>query len=468
VALSWREIDRILEELDLEGCFVRQIHQPTHTSLVLELFCGRGPRRVLISLANPHCRIHRLTRSLPNPKRPQRFASFLRARIRGGRILRAYQVRGQRVVRLSIQRGEQVLDLWVRLWTSAANVIVTDESHTILDAHYRRPRRDEVSGGHYDPETEFADSSPDPGFEAREFQGEGDYNSRVEATFFALEDEAELERLRKQLEKDLDQREGALRARIRKLNVEERKRGDFERWKQLGDLITSSLHRINPGSEELEVEDYYNEGQRVAIALDPQLTPAENARHYYEAYQKARGAATRAREELDGCRKALEHIEEQRLQLAGEKSLPVLRALRSEAPVSRQKQLELPGLQFRSNQHRIFVGRTSRENDLLLRRHVAGNDYWFHARDWPGAYVFVKTIKGKSVPLETMLDAGTLAVFYSKGRASGAGDIYYTQVKFLRRAREGKTGLVIPTREKNLFVRLDLERVEKLRKSQVG
>ena len=97
---------------------------------------------------------------------------------------------------------------------------------------------------------------------------------------------------------------------------------------------------------------------------------------------------------------------------------------------------------------------------------MAGNDYWFHARDWPGAYVFVKTLKGKSVPLETMLDAGNLAVFYSKGRSSGGGDIYYTQVKFLRRARDGKTGLVIPTREKNLYIRLDPERVARLRKSQ--
>ena len=42
------------------------------------------------------------------------------------------------------------------------------------------------------------------------------------------------------------------------------------------------------------------------------------------------------------------------------------------------------------------------------------------------------------------------------------GDVYYTQVKYLRRARDGKPGLVIPTREKNLRVRLQPERLERL------
>ncbi len=114
-----------------------------------------------------------------------------------------------------------------------------------------------------------------------------------------------------------------------------------------------------------------------------------------------------------------------------------------------------------------MVGRSAADNDELLRSYVAGNDYWFHARDWPGAYVFVKTPRGKSVPLEVMLDAANLAVFYSKGRTVGSGDVYYTQVKFLRRAKGGKSGLVIPTREKNLFVRLDSGRVERVRQSQV-
>ena len=54
-----------------------------------------------------------------------------------------------------------------------------------------------------------------------------------------------------------------------------------------------------------------------------------------------------------------------------------------------------------------------------------------HTRDYPGGHVFIRPPKGKSPPLEILLDAGNLALSYSK--APGTADMYYTQVKYLRR-----------------------------------
>jgi len=71
--------------------------------------------------------------------------------------------------------------------------------------------------------------------------------------------------------------------------------------------------------------------------------------------------------------------------------------------------------------------------------------------------MFVKSVPGESLPLDTMLDAGNLALFYSTGKSSGQGDVYYT--RYLRRVKGGKGGLVIPTREKTLIVRLERERI---------
>ena len=76
--------------------------------------------------------------------------------------------------------------------------------------------------------------------------------------------------------------------------------------------------------------------------------------------------------------------------------------------------------------------------------------------------MFVKYRSGKSIPLDTLLDAGNLALFYSKGRTSGEADLYYTQVKYLRRAKYGKKGLVIPTREKTLHITIDRARINRL------
>ena len=66
-----------------------------------------------------------------------------------------------------------------------------------------------------------------------------------------------------------------------------------------------------------------------------------------------------------------------------------------------------------------------------------------------------------------MLYAGNLAVYHSKGRKAHTADLYYTQVKYLRRAKNGPKGTVLPTQEKNLTITLDEDRLRKLEEFQI-
>jgi predicted ribosome quality control (RQC) complex YloA/Tae2 family protein len=129
---------------------------------------------------------------------------------------------------------------------------------------------------------------------------------------------------------------------------------------------------------------------------------------------------------------------------------------------AKRADMKRPGLSFRRDEWLIIVGRDAAENDDLLRHHVKGNDLWLHARDYSGSYVFIKQRSGKSYPLDILLDAGNLAVFYSKGRNNGEAGLFYTPVKFLRRAKNGPKGLVIPTQEKNLHIKIDEKRLKEL------
>lgn len=76
--------------------------------------------------------------------------------------------------------------------------------------------------------------------------------------------------------------------------------------------------------------------------------------------------------------------------------------------------------------------------------------------------MFIKYLKGKTVPLEVLLDAGNLALVFSKAKKEGKADLYYTQVKYLRKPKGAKAGLVLPTQEKNLSVVLDEGRLARL------
>ena len=110
----------------------------------------------------------------------------------------------------------------------------------------------------------------------------------------------------------------------------------------------------------------------------------------------------------------------------------------------------------------VAIGRNAKENDEILRHWARGSDLWLHTRDFAGGYVIIKAKKGKTVPLPVLLDAASLAIHYSKAKKNGKADLYYTEVKYLRRAKDGKTGLVLPTQERNLSVTLDEKRVKEI------
>ncbi len=396
---------------------------------------------------------------------------FLRAHVKGSRIEAARQVESDRVVRVDLVRGDERKTLWIRLWSSAANIVATDADGLILDAFYRRPKRGEISGGRYTgptaagPGTGASRAGTDREYTIRDLPGDGTFNERLERHYRELESSSDRETMTAAVDAELAMREAKLAATLAKLERRLAEYENVERYRELGDLITSSLHLIARGDRWLRTTDWFNGDAAIEIELAPDLTPVQNAEACYERHRKARDGLDRVREDIAGLRRSLAEVEAERARLASSPDLEAIAqarvtAARPRAPAAGP---DAPGLAFPSPPYRILVGRSAKENDELLRRHVRGNDWWFHCRDYPGAYVFVKVPSGKSPPLETMLDAANLALHFSRAKSSGAGDVYYTQVKYLRRAKNGPKGLVLPTQEKNLHVKLDPARIERLK-----
>lgn len=466
-SLNWKEIDLLLEELDLQGCLIQEIHQPSREAFVLGLYRPGGPLALLVSLSPRFPRVHSLSRRMPASGRPPRFASFLRAHLRGGRIMSAGQVAGERIVRIDVHRAGEERILWLRLWTSAANAIVTDGEGAILDAMYRRPAKGEVSGGTFDPARAAprAADRPRRDYAVRDLPGEGSFNERVEAHYARLEEEGRRGQLAEHAEAALAARENGVLATLKQLEARRASYAEPGRLRELGDLITSNLHKAGRGERLLEVEDFFRGGAKLIIEMDPALSPAQNAEKYYQRAHKAKQGLGKVLSEIESLQGLLAGIRVQREALAAAPDTQALAGIAGRAAPARTPRVDpgTPGLVFWSGPFKCLVGRTGAENDELLRRWVRGSDWWFHARDWPGAYVFVKTPQGKSLPLETMLDAGNLAIHFSRGKASAGGEVYYTRVKYLRRAKGAKRGTVLPTQEKNLSIRLEPGRVERLK-----
>ncbi len=490
MSLNWKEIDLVLEELELAESYVQRIVQPDFRTVVFELYRPGERFSLLISLEQGATRLHRLSKRPQKPKKAQRFEQFLRSRIEGGRIVSAYQIEGERIVKMTVERAGERTILWARLWGGAANILVTDENGTILDAVYRRPKRGEVSGERYDPEQDVGhiphESGTDTGshredrqepsaeeaqrrrrlerFSVREHPDDRSFNEFLEETYGRREYERHREQLATTAKKRIDSELSRARRTVANLERKQEQAEDHERYRMYGDLIMSNLHRIRPGDKWVEVENYFEDNQPARIELNPELAPHENAEQYYEHHKKAKQTLHNISEQLENQRRRVRQLEQRIEEIENTDNLEELEEVAHAVKPGKKEETgrRFPGLEFESHGFRILVGRTASENDALLRRYVRGNDYWLHTRDTPGGYVFIRSKPGKSVPLEVLLDGGNLAVWFSKARNAGEADLFYTQVKYLRRAKHGKTGLVIPTQEKNLAVRIEEERLQRL------
>jgi predicted ribosome quality control (RQC) complex YloA/Tae2 family protein len=366
--------------------------------------------------------------------------------------------------------------LYARLWSGAGNCVLVDEDGLVVDSLARRPGRGEVSGSPCRIEEDLAaqaaegKAGPRRELAARELppledvpEG-GSFNERIEAFYAAHAGELSRDRLLETARERFAKRKRALEARIAELEARAAEYRDSGRFRELGDILMAN-QGTKPSGKLLECEDFFRGGS-VAIEIDASKSAVENARAYYERYRKASAGLADVESELAASRSSLEAEVAELARLESvEEPLLIARALQKGGTVrsGQDRKKPYPGLSLERNGWTILVGRSAKENDELLRRHVRGSDLWMHARDYAGSYVFVKARAGKSFPLDIMLDAGNLAIYYSKGRANGGGELYYTLAKHLRRAKDGPKGLVLPTNEKNLHVNLEEERLRELR-----
>jgi predicted ribosome quality control (RQC) complex YloA/Tae2 family protein len=393
-----------------------------------------------------------------------------------------------RIVRITVRQGTRHCRLYLRLWSNAANLIVTGEEGLILDAMRRLPRRGEVSGGRYTPEEAEAGERQGRVYEIRDFPAADpaadpakipaglSFNHKIDAYYAEHGGKLSLDALREQARRGYEGRIGRLAASLDRLREKEADFASAEKLKQYGDIILANPGNISAGDQWLEAENFYT-GETIRIPLDSGKTAAAQAERFYEQYRKAKSGLADLREEIRNGEAELGDLEKTMARLLEETNPLVLQKLLrsrggpsagSDSPGFRRKgERDRPGLSFRRKDWLILVGRDSSENDVLLRRHVKGNDLWLHARDFPGSYVFIKQRAGKSVPLDILLDAGNLAIFYSKGRNNGEGDLFYTPVKYLRRARNGPKGLVLPTQEKNLHIKVEEKRLKELERCRI-
>ncbi len=467
MSVNWREIDLILEEVPLQGGYIRKLSQPDFRNFLFALWLPPTNLTMRVCLEHPFVRFHTVT-SPPRIKRShQRFESFLHARVVGGQIQSARQLYQDRIVEITVTRNQETTILYLRLWGGHSNLIATDENHRILDAAFRKPNQHIVTGETYLPvepnrpePCPTGQEKPAPAWPVREYTGT--FHSFIESQYAEAEESRTRKQRMDQAERMLTRNRGRLLSRLAEIERGTDRSEQADSLLHQAQLIMANLYRISPGEKSVIVEDYADNNRPVSIRLDPLLPATTYAANLFARVKRSQESKEFLDQSAASLRSRLRAITDQIEQLPQMDTLSLIALVTAGKNVPRNNQsADVPetGLRFTSSGYQILVGRNARENDALLRKYVRGNDLWLHTRDYPGGYVFVKTPKGKSVPLDVLLDAGTLALFFSKARENGRGELYYTQVKYLRRSKDGPPGLVLPTQEKNLSVIMEKNRL---------
>jgi predicted ribosome quality control (RQC) complex YloA/Tae2 family protein len=249
---------------------------------------------------------------------------------------------------------------------------------------------------------------------------------------------------------------------------------DRERLRQLGDLIKANIYRMSKGQTKLSVEDFYSENsEMVDITLEAKLSPQQNAEKYYKAYNKAKNAEKILHGQIEEAETELNYLEsvlEELSRVSGEKDLEEIRQelieegfLKDSGGSGRKKKPpSSQPLKFVSSAGaEILVGRNNLQNERLTLKFAQKNDIWLHTQKIHGSHVIAFCSEEDRT---TLLEAAMLAAYYSKARDGSNVPVDYTRVKNVKKPQGAKTGMVIYTDYKTLYVTPDEAEVKKLMK----
>lgn len=228
-------------------------------------------------------------------------------------------------------------------------------------------------------------------------------------------------------------------------------------WRLRGETLLCHLHELTAGraallpAAELPPELAY-------VAADP--SPSDQAQAAFHRYRRLRRTQEAAARRLAAIATDLAYLADLRFALEEADDPATLAAVAEEiaaagwlpAPRAAAKargRVETPPgiLTFTVAGRPILVGRHARANDWLVRRKGHGDDFWLHAKDYPGAHVLVANPeRAPALPDDVVRAAAGLAAHFSAGRHASRVALYLTQIRHLRRGPGLRPGQVLVDR----------------------
>jgi len=235
-----------------------------------------------------------------------------------------------------------------------------------------------------------------------------------------------------------------------------------EQYEKYGHLLMAHAHEErSPGTEELTVEDFYENNREITIALQEGKDISENAEYYYNKAKDARKSYEHAKKRLPKVRKELSEIDRLLKEVREIKHLPDLDSWIKNHKNSledlgygsgEEKQATSPFRKFKEGKFEIWIGKNAKSNDQLTS-HAHKEDIWLHARGVGGSHVVIRMGNRKDYPPQNvLLKAAGYAAYYSKAQGMKSVPVMYTKSKYVRKPKGSAPGAAVLDREEVVMV----------------
>ncbi|MDO5294905.1 MAG: NFACT RNA binding domain-containing protein [bacterium] len=247
-----------------------------------------------------------------------------------------------------------------------------------------------------------------------------------------------------------------------------------DKYRIYGEMINTYGYGLEEGAKELCCLNYYT-NEDIKIPLDPTLTPGENAKKYFDRYNKLKRTFEALTTQTAETKEEITHLDQIHTSLSFAQNEDDLVEIKEELMefgyMKRRylgkkagKKLKITSKPFHyisSDGYHMYVGKNNYQNEELTFKFATGNDWWFHAKGIPGSHVVVKS-EGDELPDRTFEEAGRLAAHYSKANDAEKVEIDYTQRKNVKKPSGGKPGFVVYYTNYSLMIEPDITGITKV------
>ena len=259
----------------------------------------------------------------------------------------------------------------------------------------------------------------------------------------------------------------ALERNVKKYDLQIKQLQDTEKretYRVYGELLNAYGYGVEAGAKSMEALNYYTD-QMITIPLDPMLSAGENAKKYFDKYQKLKRTYEALTTLTKETKEEIDHLSSISISLdiaLKEEDLVQIKEeliesgyIRRKDSTKREKITSKPFHYLSSDGYHIYVGKNNYQNEELTFKFATGNDWWFHTKGIPGSHVVVKS-NGEELPDRVFEEAGKLAAHFSQARGQEKVEIDYTQKKNVKKPNGSKPGFVVYYTNYSLVIDSDI------------